>query len=78
MKKDIHPKYYVDVAVECICGNKFTVNATVAGPIKVEQCQACHPLYNAWKIITKVSRGRLEEFKERQKRMDEAMKKAGK
>lgn len=46
MKKDIHPKYYKEVVVNCLCGNSFTVSTTVAGPIKIESCPKCHATYN--------------------------------
>lgn len=75
MKKDIHTDYHQDVEVNCICGAKFTVNTTVAGPIKVETCYQCHPIFNKDKVIKKVIKGRMEKILEKQKRMDE-MKKA--
>ena len=74
MKKGIHTDYYKDVEVNCICGAKFTVNTTVEGPIKVETCYQCHPIFNKDKVIKKVIKGRMEKFLEKQKRMD-AMKK---
>ena len=73
-KKDLHPAYHEEVNVTCICGNTFTVSAAVAGPIKVESCPKCHPIYTG-KKETRVVKGRIEKFLEKQKRMD-AMKKA--
>jgi len=69
----IHPTYKDDVTVQCICWNSFTVAASVEGPIKVESCPKCHPTYTG-KKETKVVKGRMEKFLEKQKRMD-AMKK---
>ena len=74
MKKDIHGNYHADVDVQCICGASFKINTTVPGPIKVETCYQCHPVYNKDKVIKKVVKGRMEKFLEKQKRM-EAMKK---
>ncbi len=71
MKKWIHPTYYDNVEVICICGNKFSVSwATVAWPIKVEACPACHPAYTG-KKETKVVKGRLEKFLEKQKKIQQ-------
>ena len=74
MKKAIHPQYYTDVEINCICGASFTINTTEAGPIKVESCYKCHPTYNKDKVIKKVIKGRMEKYLEKQKRM-EAIKK---
>ena len=70
MKKGIHPNYYENVEVICICGNKFVVNAAVPWPIKVESCPACHPAYT-WEGKTKVIKGRMEIFLEKQKKIKE-------
>ncbi len=70
MKKGIHTEYHKDVEVNCICGAKFTVNTTVAGPMKVETCNQCHPIFNKDKVIKKVIKGRMEKFLEKQKKMD--------
>ena len=70
MKKWIHTEYFKDVPVECICGAKFTVNATVPGPIKVETCNQCHPIFNTDKVVKKVVKGRMEKFLEKQAKID--------
>lgn len=44
MKKKIHPKYYKNADVTCICGNSFKTGSTVQ-TIKVEICSKCHPFY---------------------------------
>ncbi len=77
MKTWIHPGYNTGddaTKVVCICGHTFTVNSTVAWPIKLENCPNCHPTYTGkeQKIVVK---GRMEKFLEKQKRID-AMKKA--
>ncbi|MDD2537376.1 MAG: 50S ribosomal protein L31 [Candidatus Absconditabacteria bacterium] len=76
MKKGIHPAYHKDVEVSCICGATFTVNATVAGPIKVETCYQCHPAFNKNKEVKKVVKGMMEKYLEKQKKIEEAQKKA--
>ena len=70
MKTWIHGNYFKDVEVNCICGAKFTVNATIPGPLKVETCYQCHPAFNKDKVIKKVIKGRMEKFLEKQKKMD--------
>ncbi len=76
MKKNIHGNYYQDVEVNCICGASFTVNATVAGPIKVETCHQCHPTFNKDRVITKPIKGMMEKYLERQKKIEAAQKKS--
>jgi large subunit ribosomal protein L31 len=68
MSTTTQPTYYQDVQVQCICGNSFSVNAAVEGPIKIESCPACHPVYTG-KKESKVVKGRMEKFLEKQKRM---------
>lgn len=70
----IHPQYNDDVQVQCICGDSFALSAAVAWPIKVESCPSCHPLYTG-KTETKVVKGRMEKFLEKQKRMEALQKK---
>lgn len=53
----------------CICGASFTVNTTVPGPIKVETCYQCHPVFNKDKVVKKVIKGRMEKFLEKEKKM---------
>ncbi|MDR2415730.1 MAG: 50S ribosomal protein L31 [Candidatus Peribacteria bacterium] len=72
----MHASYYKDVEVACICGATFKVNATVPGPIKVETCYQCHPAFNQNKEVKKVVKGMMEKYLEKQKRIEEAQKKA--
>ncbi|MFA5247850.1 MAG: 50S ribosomal protein L31 [Patescibacteria group bacterium] len=60
MKKDIHPKYYEDAKVTCVCGNKFTTGSTKP-EIKVELCSACHPFYTGKQKLVDTAR-RVEKF----------------
>jgi large subunit ribosomal protein L31 len=63
MKKDIHPEYYNDAKVTCVCGNSFTVGSTVK-EIQVEICSACHPFYTGKQKLVDTAR-RIEKFQER-------------
>ncbi len=84
IKKDNNPKniwnekhwdYYEWVEVNCICWAKFKINTTIPWPIKVETCYQCHPAYNPDKVVKQVIKWRLEQYLEKQKRMEEMKKK---
>ena len=65
MKEKIHPKYYDNAKVTCLCGNTFTIGSTKA-EIRVEVCSKCHPFYTGEQRIVD-SMGRVERFKKRYK-----------
>src|SRR5437879_676132 len=44
MKTQIHPTYYEDAVVTCVCGNTFTTGSTQK-ELTTEICAACHPFY---------------------------------
>ena len=44
MKPDIHPKYYSDATVTCVCGNTWQTGSTQP-EIRTEICSNCHPFY---------------------------------
>ncbi|MCX6797640.1 MAG: 50S ribosomal protein L31 [Candidatus Falkowbacteria bacterium] len=60
MKKEIHPKYYPDCKVTCVCGHTFTTGSTEPA-IKVELCSACHPFYTGKQKLVDTAR-RVEKF----------------
>lgn len=74
MKKGIHGQYFKEVQVNCICGATFTVNTTVEGPIKVETCYQCHPVFNKDRVVKKPVKGMMEKYLEKQKRIEAAKK----
>lgn len=65
MKDKIHPKYYENAKVTCLCGNTFTAGSTKP-EIRVEVCGKCHPFYTGEQRIVD-SLGRVERFKKRYK-----------
>jgi large subunit ribosomal protein L31 len=65
MRDKIHPKYYDNAKVTCLCGNAFTIGSTKA-EIRVEVCSKCHPFYTGEQRIVD-SMGRVERFKKRYK-----------
>jgi len=63
MKKKIHPQYFEQATVTCLCGNSFTIGSTKQ-EIRVEVCGKCHPFYTGKQRIVD-SMGRVERFKKR-------------
>ena len=44
MKSNVHPTYYSDTAVKCVCGNTFVTGSTLK-TISVDLCSKCHPFF---------------------------------
>jgi len=65
MKDKIHPKFYDQAKVTCLCGNTFTTGST-RPEIRVEVCGKCHPFYTGEQRIVDAL-GRVERFKKRYK-----------
>ena len=63
MKADIHPTYYPDATVTCLCGNSFVTGATVM-EIKTEVCSVCHPFFTGEQRLIDTG-GQVERFKRR-------------
>lgn len=63
MKTKIHPKYYDDTKVTCLCGNVFILGSTKP-EMKVDVCSNCHPFYTGKQRILD-TRGRVERFRKR-------------
>lgn len=69
MKQNIHPKYFDQAQVVCVCGNKFTTGSTQE-TIRVELCYDCHPFYTGEQRFVD-SASRIQKF---QKKTDVAKK----
>ena len=63
MKDKIHPKYYENAKVSCLCGNTFTTGSTKP-EIRVEMCSKCHPFYTGTQRLVDTM-GKVERFKKR-------------
>lgn len=63
MKAEIHPNYYPNAQVLCVCGNSFTTGSTKPA-IKVEICASCHPFYTGQQRIVDTA-GQVERFQRR-------------
>lgn len=65
MKANIHPQYFTDAQVACVCGNTFTTGSTKQ-TIRVEICSKCHPFFTGeMKFVDTL--GRVEKFQQKQK-----------
>jgi len=60
MKKDIHPTWYNDAVVTCVCGNSFTTGSTTA-KIRVDICSNCHPFFTGQQKFVDTL-GQVEKF----------------
>ena len=63
MKTGIHPTYYEDAVVTCVCGNSFTTGSTHQ-QLKTEVCSVCHPFYTGTQRIVDTG-GQVERFRKR-------------
>ena len=63
MKADIHPTYYSDAKVTCVCGNTFTTGSTMK-EISIDICSECHPFYTGKQKLVDTE-GRVEKFKKK-------------
>lgn len=66
MKKGIHPKYYPEATIKCVCGAEYVLGSTKPY-LEVEICAKCHPFYTGKeKLVDKM--GQVQKFKERLKK----------
>ncbi|WP_417068092.1 50S ribosomal protein L31 [Niveibacterium terrae] len=64
MKTEGHPNY-VEVKVNCSCGNTFTTRSTVGKEtFHVEVCSECHPFWTGKQKIVDTA-GRVERFRQK-------------
>ena len=65
MKATIHPTYFENAQVICVCGNRFVTGSTKE-TIHVELCNKCHPFYTGEQRF--LDRGSLiQKFQNKQK-----------
>lgn len=63
MKSDIHPTYFPQAKIVCVCGAVHVAGSTQE-KINVEICANCHPFYTGKQKIIDSAR-RVEKFQER-------------
>lgn len=64
MKANIHPQYFDQTQVICVCGNKFTIGSTQE-VIHVELCANCHPFYTGEQRFVDTA-SRIQKFQKKQ------------
>ena len=64
MKKDIHPKYYMDAVVTCACGNTWKTGST-RKEIRTEVCSSCHPFFTGQQQRIIDIEGQVDRFYKR-------------
>lgn len=69
MKKDIHPTYYPECTVICVCGNTWTTGSTQE-EIHTDICSKCHPFYTGEQRIVDTE-GQVERFMKKLKAREE-------
>ena len=65
MKQAIHPQYFEQAHVICVCGNTFTTGSTQE-VIHVELCAKCHPFYTGEQRFVDTA-NRIDKFQKKQK-----------
>ena len=63
MKQTIHPQYFNEAQVICVCGHKWTTGSTQE-VIHVELCSNCHPFYTGEQRFVD-SASRIQKFQTR-------------
>jgi large subunit ribosomal protein L31 len=63
MKEGIHPQWYPEATVSCICGNSWKTGATVP-EIRTDICSACHPFFTGEQRIVDTE-GQVDRFMKR-------------
>lgn len=74
MKAAVHPQYFENAQVICVCGNKFTTGSTKE-VIHVELCSNCHPFYTGEQRFVDTA-SRIQKFQKKQEVAKEHIAKA--
>lgn len=69
MKEKIHPEFYPKAQVICVCGNTWTVGATVP-VLRTDICSKCHPFFTGEQRIVDTG-GQVERFMKKLERGDQ-------
>lgn len=71
MKSEVHPTFYTDAVVHCLCGNSFITGSTKR-ELRTEVCSVCHPFFTGQQRIVDTG-GQVERFQRRlQRRQQQA------
>lgn len=75
MKQGIHPTYFKEAVVTCVCGAATTTGSTVE-KMTTEICSSCHPFYTGKKKFIDAG-GRVDRFKRLTEKAADAQKLKG-
>ena len=70
MKQGIHPTWYPEAKVSCVCGNSFTTGSTVP-EIRAEICAVCHPFYTGTQKLVD-TQGQVDRYLKVQEKAQKA------
>lgn len=73
MKPDIHPTYYPEATVTCVCGNTWKTGSTQP-EIRTEICSKCHPFYTGDLQRIVDTEGQVDRFYKRLQAREEYVK----
>lgn len=74
MKEKIHPRYYPEAKVICVCGNSWVTGSTKE-VIRTDICSKCHPFFTGQQRLVRRG-GQVERFGKRVERSQELQKEA--
>lgn len=60
MRANLHPTWYPQAKMTCVCGNTFTTGSTKP-EIRVDICSMCHPFFTGQQKFVDIQ-GRVEMF----------------
>ena len=63
MKESIHPTYYHDASVTCVCGSTFKTGSTQK-EVRVDICSQCHPFFTGKQKLMDTE-GRIDRFRKK-------------
>lgn len=63
MKENLHPNYFADATVTCVCGNTFKTGSTQK-EVRVDICSACHPYFTGKQKLLDTE-GRIDRFRKK-------------
>lgn len=63
MKADIHPQYFEEAEVSCVCGNTFKTGS-VKKEIRIDICSNCHPFFTGKQKLLDTE-GRIDRFRKK-------------
>lgn len=63
MKEAIHPQYFADATVTCVCGASWQTGSTQK-ELRVDICSNCHPFFTGKQKLMDTE-GRIDRFRKK-------------